>query len=104
MPAESPPLSRRLFDHLFAEISVAVGVRVPRYRLWMHLHELGWNPESITTDQALAYLDGPLRSFLVDCGLGIAPQARRRMRRAVARFSPLHPTPSERLAAWSARY
>ena len=96
-------MNRRLFDHVFAEISVAAGVRVPRFELWMELHELGWNPEKLTVEQALAYLDGPLRSFLARRGLGTTPRARRRMRRAIERFSPKHPSPSERLEAWAAR-
>jgi hypothetical protein len=86
---------------MFAEISVAVGVQVPRYTLWMEIHELGWSPDAMTLEQALAYLDGPLKTFLVQNGLGMSPRARRRMRRAVAGFSPNHPTPSERLEAWA---
>jgi hypothetical protein len=93
-------MNRRLFDHLFAEISVAAGIRVPRYALWLELHDLGWNPEAITTKQALAFIDGGLRRFLGERGLAIAPRASRRLRKLVARFDAGHPTPYECFENW----
>lgn len=93
-------MNRRLFDHLSAEISVAAGVRVPRYALWLVLHDLGWIPDAITTKQALEFIDSEMPSFLDRSGLVIAPPASRRLRRRVARFNPDHPTPYERFESW----
>ncbi len=93
-------MNRRLFDHVFAEISVAVGIRVPRYALWLELQDHGWNPEAFTTQQALAFIDAGLLSFLSRRGLGISPRARRRLRKLIVRFDPDHPTPSEYFESW----
>jgi hypothetical protein len=93
-------LNRRLFDHLFAEISVAAGIRLPRYALWLALHDLGSNPDSMTTDQALAFIDGAMPSFLRQRGLAVPPRTSRRLRKRIAKFAPGHPTPSERLESW----
>jgi hypothetical protein len=94
-------LNRRLFEHLFAEISVAAGTQVPRYALWLELNDLGWNPDAITKKQALTFLDREMPSFLDECGLEIEPRASRRLRRLIARFNPEHPTPYERFENWS---
>jgi hypothetical protein len=89
---------RRRFDHMNAEISVAAGYAVPRYALWLRLHELGWDPETLTRSQALAFCDGPLAAFLADHGVSLARRARQRLRREIRRFEPAVPTPYERLA------
>lgn len=92
-------MGRRRFDHLFAEISVAAGVRVPRYALWLALHEAALDPEALSRDAALTFCDGPLGAFLRAHGLALAPHRARELRRTVARFDPRHPTPYERFAA-----
>ena len=93
-------MNRRLFDHLYAEISVAVGVRVPRYALWLDLQDLGWNPDSISTHQALAFIEREMAPFLAQFGLAIPPRACRRLRRLVVQFDPTRPTPFERFESW----
>jgi hypothetical protein len=91
-------VSRRRFDNLVEEISLTVREGIPRYRLWLRLHELGWNPEQLTLQAALSFCEGPLIEFLADRGLVLRPQDLRRIRRAVSRFDPAIPTPYERMA------
>lgn len=91
-------MGRRRFDHLVIEISVAVGRRVPRYALWLRLHELGWDPEELSREAALAFCGAPLSGFLGERGLALAPRPRRRLERSVARFDPSVPTPCETFA------
>jgi len=88
-------VTRKLFNHLFVELSVSVGRRVPRYALWLELHDLGWNPETLQVSEALAFCDGPMERFLSERGLKISPRARHRLRKGLARFDPTHPLPQE---------
>ena len=81
-------------------ISVAAGIRVPRYALWLELHDLGWNPDAMTTEQALAFVDGAMQSFLGQRGLAVTPRAFRRLRKLIVRFNPDHPTPYEHFERW----
>lgn len=90
-------MSRKRFDHLVIEISLAVGRRIARYPLWLHLHELGLDPESLTPEGAAAFCRAELRPFLTSRGLHLKPRAERRIERAVRRFDPRVPTPEERL-------
>jgi len=91
-------VARRRFDHLVLEISLAVGSRIPRYDLWLHLHDLGWNPEQLPRGAAVAFCGAPLTRFLADCGLRLTPRGQRRIQRAVRRYDPSIPTPYERMA------
>jgi hypothetical protein len=91
-------MARRRFDHLVLEISLAVGQRIPRYPLWLRLHELGWNPERLSRQAALAFCGAPLTRFLADHGLALGPRARRRLQRNLRRYDPAIPTPYERMA------
>lgn len=91
-------MARSRFDHLVAEVSVALGVAIPRYPLWLRLHELGSDPESLTRDQAVGFCEGPLVHFLVDQGHWLSPRTRRRLTQTVARFDPSFPSPAERFA------
>ena len=94
-PLEARSVSRTLFNHLFVELSVSIGKRVPRYALWLELHDLGWNPESLRVAQALAFCDGPMEGFLTDRGMKISQRARKRLRGELARFDPTRPLPQE---------
>jgi hypothetical protein len=93
-------VTRSRFDHLAAEVSVAVGERIPRYPLWLRLHELGADPETLTRQAAVAFCEGPLLRFLIDHGLWLTPRAQRRLLKSVARFDPAHPSPADRIAGW----
>jgi hypothetical protein len=89
---------RRAFDHLHAELSIGVGSVVPRYALWLRLRELGLDPETLDREQALAFCRSHARPFLADLGFPLAPRAARRIEKALVRFDPCVPTPSELIA------
>jgi hypothetical protein len=91
------PVRRVRFDHLAAELSVAVGALVPRWPLWLRLHELGQDPEHLSSDAALAFCGGPARRFLAEHGLGLSWRARRRLLRSVAAFDPERASPEQAL-------
>lgn len=91
-------MGRRRFDHLVEQISLGVHQHIPRYPLWLHLHELGWDPEGLTLQAVQSFCEGPLVEFLASRGLVLRPQELRRIRRAVSRFDPAIPTPYERMA------
>jgi hypothetical protein len=86
---------RRRFDHFAAELSVAVGVRVPRHALWLaaagHLESAG----ELTRfcEQALAPL---LREWRIAAP---APREAARLRRELARFDPARRSPEEIIGA-----
>ena len=92
-------MERRRFDHLFVELSVALGELAPRYALWLRLAELGWTPETLRRDAVIAFCRQDLSGFLADHGLRLAPRKLRRLIRSVARFDPRYPTPEERMNA-----
>jgi hypothetical protein len=94
-------VSRRRFEHLMIEISLAVGVRINRYALWLALHEQGMDPETLSREDALRFCDEPLWIFLAERGLELAAKPRRRLLREVARFDPSQPTPEELFSALS---
>jgi hypothetical protein len=91
-------VGRRRFDHLHAELSVALGQLVPRYALWLYLNELGWNPERLTRGQAVVLCDEHLESFLAGRGWSLQRAARLRLRRTLSRFDPRFATPYETMA------
>ena len=94
-------MGRRRFDNLHIELSVALGVAVPRFELWIELHKYGIDPERLTREDTMAFCDGPLESYLHRCGLSLRPRALRRLCRKVRKYDPAIPTPYERFAALS---
>lgn len=98
MPAPRRPLDRRRFDHLVIELSVAIGVRVPRYPLWLRMHEQGFNPDDLSREDVVSFCGTSLSGFLASRGLHIGERARRRLQRQMERFDPAVPTPYERMA------
>lgn len=91
---------RRRFEHLVVELSLAVDVAVPRFGLWLALHEHGADPERLRRADVLAFCEDGLEAFLAERGLALPPGERRRLARRLARFDARHPTPEERLAAF----
>ena len=77
---------------------MAVGQEIPRYRLWLRLHEHGCDPETLTARMAVAFCDGPLAGFLAEQGLKIRWMARRQLREAVAYFDPTPQRPEDSFA------
>lgn len=90
-----PPVRRRRFDRLVIELSVELGEAVPRFPLWIFVHEQGLDPERLGRDELLGLCDGPLQRFLADRGRALPPRAERRLARRLARFDPRHPAPEE---------
>jgi len=78
---------------------VALGVAIPRFGLWMELHEYNIDPERLTREETIVFCDGPLASYLHRCGLLLRPRAFRRLCRQVRKFDPAIATPDERFAA-----
>jgi hypothetical protein len=95
MGEQRPAERRARFDHLAAELSLAVGALVPRWPLWMRLHELDQDPEDLSAEAVVAFCGGPARSFLADHGLALSWNARRRLIRSVQRFDPANVTPEQ---------
>jgi hypothetical protein len=93
-------LSRRRFDHLARGVSAAVGGAVGRYALWLHLHDLGIDPERLDDGEALAFCRGPARRFVESQGLSLSRRAERRLRRAVDAYDPERLTPEELADGW----
>jgi len=91
--------ARRRFDHLHAELSVAVGAAVPRYQLWLWMREHGREPEHLPRREALAFCDEELDGLLRTLGLVLPRRRRSALRRRIAGFDARHPTPEERLAS-----
>ena len=88
-------MERRRFDHLVVELSVAVGRVVPRYALWLRLGELDWNPDSLTRDQVLGFIDEHVAAFLDEHALTLPPREAKRLRKLLVRYDPRYPTPYE---------
>jgi hypothetical protein len=93
------PRQRRGFDLLFTEISVAVGSCIPRYPLWLRLHELGYDPERLDREAVTSFCGEPLEGFLFEYGVLLPRRELLRVRRRVSLFDPDTPTPYERMAA-----
>jgi hypothetical protein len=94
------PRSRRGFDHLVVELSLAVGQPVPRYPLWLRLAGLGIDPERLDVAAASTFCAEPLELFLAEYSLYLAPRELERVRRRVRAFDPEQPTPYERMQAF----
>ena len=77
---------------------MACGRLLPRYALWLAIHEDGADPEALSRHQAVDFCTRGLPAFLRSHGGELAPRAARRLRREVGRFDPGRPTPYERFA------
>ncbi len=91
-------MNRRRFDHLYAELSVALGRLAPRYALWLHMSELGMDPERLSRSDAVLFCRRHLDGFLGEHDLALRDRQERRLVRAIDRFDPRHPTPYEHMA------
>jgi len=86
-------MDRRRFDHLVRELSHELDEAVPRFALWLRVHEVGLDPENLSRDEAVSLCGGFLKRFLRERGCRLSTLARRRLRRSVARFEPPVATP-----------
>ena len=96
-------MSRRTFDHMYNEISVAVGKRVSRYGLWLLVWEAGGDPDDLSRDQLHAFVAEPLDALLREEGVRLDARSRRRLERSLLTFDPTHPTPEEWLSGTAER-
>lgn len=92
-------MSRRYFDHVYAEICVALERRISRYDLWLGVWEAGGDPDDLTPDQARRFVDRQLPDLLREEGSPLAGRRLRRLEKRILRFDPRHPTPEEQLPA-----
>ena len=79
------------------ELSLIVGRSLARYPLWLRLHESGFNPERISSEEMVAFCGPPLEHYLAEQGLALRLREQRRLERSVGRFDPSLPTPEEHL-------
>jgi hypothetical protein len=91
-------VDRRWFNHLFVELSVALGEVAPRYALWLRIGEHGFDPAKLERHQVMSFCDQQLPVFLADHSLGLSPRAHRKMLRSLRRFDPRAQSPEEHLA------
>jgi len=91
-------VQRRRFDHLVLELSLALGEAIPRYPLWLRLHEAGLDPERLTQEDVLEFCTSGLGEFLSAGGRRLPAQRRRRLLRAVRSYDPSITTPEEHFA------
>lgn len=92
------PMSRRYFEHLYNEISVAVGRRISSYALWLLVWESGGDPDQLSPEHARVFVENHLPSLLAEEGCPLEGRARKRLEKRLLRFDPRHPTPAEWLA------
>jgi hypothetical protein len=94
-----PRSARRRFEHLATELSVAIGVAVPRHALWLAVA-----PHLESGERAAEFCGAPLDGFLAGEQLAPPPpRERARLLRSVARFDPARRTPEEIVAGLFAR-
>jgi len=94
------PANRRRFDHFHAEFSVRSGKLLPRYPLWLSIHELGLDPDTASAGDLVDFLDFSAASFLWEhLGIRLNQWQWRRIRRAIERFDPERRQPDEVLGA-----
>ncbi len=91
-------MDRRRFDHFFAEVSVELGRLAPRYALWLRFGEVGADPDCVSRHDLIRFCDEHLEVFLADRGMSLSPRRQRRVKRAVSRFDPRHPSPYDHMA------
>jgi hypothetical protein len=88
-------VKRKRFEHFHVELSVALGRLVPRYELWLFMSAQGCHPEGIERTALLAFFDEHLDEFLDPKESPLEERPRLKLRRTLARFDPIHPTPYE---------
>ena len=92
-------MGRRRFDHLHAELSVAAGRRLPRYALWLALHDAGFDPERLAHGDVADVCERAIPRFLEAEGVSLGARRARALRRELLRYDPSIPSPYERFAA-----
>ena len=96
-------MERRRFDHLYQELSVELGRLVFCYALWLHMADVGLDPEHLSRQDVTRFCRDHLAGFLAARGLALPERQARRLGRRLARFDPRHPTPYEHMARLGGR-
>jgi hypothetical protein len=91
--ARTTPLGRKVFNHLYEELSLLKGELAPRMELWDAVGEL-FDPVSLTKGQAEAYLCY-LSIHAADLLPEIPERKIRRMLKKFDRWDPEADTPDE---------
>ena len=89
-------MGRRIFSRLVVEISLIVRHYVSRRALWTHLHEIGVDPEQMTTKDAAAFCGLRLRRFLVAQGIRLEPSELHKLEHRLRAINPYRPDPYDR--------
>ena len=92
-------MSRRYYEYLYKEISVAAKHRISGYGLWLLIWEAGGDPDDLSRDQVRVFVEQHLSALLAEEGCRLDRRARARLEKRLLRFDPRFPTPEERLAA-----
>jgi hypothetical protein len=92
-------VGRRRFEHLFMELSVALGELAPRYALWLRLGELAESAETLSREEAVTFCREGLRPFLAEHGHSLTTRQLRRLAQAVSVFDPREPTAEDHVTA-----
>ena len=93
------PRRDRYFDFVYGEICVAMGRRISRYDLWLHVSETGADPRELSRDQVRGFIDQRL-DLVIGREKPLSPRAQRRLHRRLLDFDPRHPTPEEWLSTF----
>ena len=88
-------MSRRYFEHLYAEVCVALDRRVSRYAFWLLIWEAGGDPDDLTRENVRTFLEQQLPVLLREEGAALSERGCRNLKRSVLAFNPEHPTPEE---------
>ncbi len=90
-------MDRRRFEHLYTELSVALGRLAPRYALWLRMGERGLDPDRLSRGDAVAFCRRELSVFLGEHDLELSALQLRRLDQVVGHFDPRVPTPYEHM-------
>lgn len=77
---------------------------VPRYALWLHMNDVGFEPEDLDGTSLLRFFDRHLETFLEGQHLHLAARPKSRLRAALVRYDPAQPTPYEFMERISASF
>jgi hypothetical protein len=92
-------VERRRFEHLFVELSVALGELAPRYALWLRVGEFAESAEALDREAAVAFCREGLQPFLAEHDHSLSARQLRRLVRVVSRYDPLQATAEEQMSA-----
>ena len=104
---EHTAVGRRIFNHLYEEFCLLANKKLERMGLWHWIVEADLNPETLTKDQVLGWLDDEAGGYLNQATV-MGPQGwewgdLRKFAKRFHQWSPTADTPEEILARMIAR-